>query len=185
MAISNPISQASIMAEFGGGYPFVLGNYRRGAGIVPVHSGTAGIPTGYPISFQDFLGKSAVGVVLSNTSQSQNTVAPNNAFARLEFTSSIVQGRVTNLSGAVNTKFTWNIGGSAASYEIRAVYASGTSPAGSALNTWHASNSNTGWHLQQSTNGSSSGTFTVEIRPAGGGATLATATFSLNVTRDP
>ena len=124
-------------------------------------------------------------IYLANANQSQSTIAPNNAFARLEFTSSIVQGRVTSLSGTTNTKFTWNIGGSAASYEIRATYVSGTLPAGSATGTWHAGNSSPGWHLQQSTNGSTTGSILVEIRPAGGGATLASATFTLSVDRSP
>ena len=56
---SGVISIQSLVGEYGGSAPHSLSEYYRGGGLVPTHSGTAGIPTSGTIQLDDFYGTTA------------------------------------------------------------------------------------------------------------------------------
>ena len=70
--------------------------------------------------------------------------------------------------------------GSAANYEVRATLNSGTLRVGSsATGSWLALSSTRTWSVRRLAAGITNADLTIEIRPAGGGATLATANVTL------
>lgn len=108
-----------------------------------------------------------------------------NATARLQIGGSVVQS-VRNAVGPT-TLYTWMLSGATSDYEVRFTRLSGDTPsAGSAaLDTWLPCSSVQLLQIIRTVAGTSgSGLFLVEIRPAGGGATLASCQWSLSATRD-
>lgn len=176
-----PLSLNAARAIFGQG-PGSLLAMRRGAGIVPNISGNNGVPTAAPIALSDLVGattEAPASVELLPADASHSALSPNSATARLQFNGSQVQ-RTTGAS-TVNL-YQWLLSGSASSYAVRATLIGGTVPSGT-LNSWQTLGGTVGWQLTQSSNGSSNCELLVEIRPASGGAVLASAGFTLNVTR--
>lgn len=182
---SGTISLSMIASEFGGSTPHSLSEYYRGGAYVVNHAGTSNIPTSGQIALSNFYGSWAVvAVTLNSAFQSQIRTAPSNAFARLELYGGIVRGRVTSISGATNNKFTWDNFGASSDYQIRVQLSSGTGPAGSAVNSWLDCNTNPGWHLSQTSIGTTSCSLSVEIRLKSSGSVLAgPVTWTLSVTK--
>ena len=176
---SPPIGLLAILAEFGAPAGTSLTAMVRGGAYVPNTPANAGVPTAAPIDVLDFLGASAITVDLQNATQAANNFgAP--ATAELRFGATNVQGRSNG--GTLNNKYQWLFSGSRASYDVRWTIVTG-SPTTGPTGTWTNLASDVIWTLVLSVNGSVSCTGTIEIRPAGGGATIDTATFTLNATR--
>lgn len=71
-------------------------------------------------------------------------------------------------------------------YEVRATVQSGTTPTGSSVGVWLALSSNREWLHQNPTSGTTRQcSLLVEIRPAGGGVVLTSATISIDATVEP
>lgn len=176
---SPPISMAQIYAEFGGaGQPLTA--FVRGGAYVPNTGTNAGVPTAPPIDLLDFLSASASQpVYLQNATRNANN-ANANATAELRFGASQVQSRANG--GALNNLFTWLISGARADYEVRWTVISGL-PSSGPTGTWTNLGSDVVWTLIRTAAGTISASGTVEIRPAGGGAVMASAVFTLNATR--
>ena len=161
----------------------------RTASITPTRTVTptvtaTGTPAVTPTRTVTPTPSSAPAVTLSNTSQNQTRITPNNAFARLELFGGLVRGRITSLSGATNNKFTWLNSGTASDYQIRVQLSSGAGPAGSAVNSWLDCNTNPGWHLSRTSIGTTSCSLSVEIRLKSSGSVLAgPVTWTLSVTK--
>lgn len=176
-----PLSLNTARATFGQG-PGSLNAMRRGAGIVPNIPGNNGVPTAAPIALSDLVGATTEApptVELLPASASHSALSPNSATARLQFNGTQVQ-RITGVS-TVNL-YQWLLSGSASDYAARATVIGGTVPSGP-LNTWEVLGGTVGWQLTQSSNGSSNCDLLIEIRPAGGGAVVASAAFTLSATR--
>lgn len=73
-------------------------------------------------------------------------------------------------------------GGSPSNYEVEATLNSGT--VSGTFGSWLNLGSPQSWSLTESTIGTKLGSVTLQIRPAGGGAVLATATFSFHAEVD-
>ena len=98
-----------------------------------------------------------------------------------------------NISGAAERKkgtsyttlYTWLLSGRAGDYEVRASSFSGDALASGTLNTWQALSTSREWILgiNRFETKTKTCTFLLEIRPAGGGSTLASATMTLSTER--
>lgn len=177
-----PLSLSTARATFGQG-PGSLLAMRRGAGIVPDIAANAHVPSGSPIALSQLVGattEAPATVQLLPADASHSALPPNSATARLQFNGTQVQ-RITGAS-TVNL-YQWLLSGSASSYAVRATLIGGTVPSGT-LNSWQTLGGVVGWQLTQSSNGTSTSELLIEIRPAGGGAVVASAAFTLSVTRD-
>lgn len=177
---SPPIDLLAILAEFGAPAGTSLTAMVRGGAYVPNTPANAGIPTAAPIDVLDFLGASAVVVDLQDASQSAMNVGAT-ATAELRFGATHVQGRSNG--GSLGNKYQWLLAGSRASYDVRWTIVTGA-PTTGPTGTWTNLASDVIWTLVRSVNGSVSCTGTIEIRPAGGGATIDSATFTLTATRN-
>lgn len=177
---SPPIDLLAIQAEMGAPAGTGILALVRGGGYTPDTPANAGVPTAAPIDVLDFLGASGAGVDLQNASQSATNVGAN-ATAELRFGATQVQGRANG--GALSNKYQWLFVGARANYDVRWTIVSG-SPTTGPVGAWTNLASDVIWTLLRSTTGTISCTGTVEIRPAGGGATIDSATFTLTATRN-
>lgn len=75
----------------------------------------------------------------------------------------------------------WLVSGSASGYDVRATLNSGSLDTGT-TGSWLNLGTSRAWTVVVTEVGSQSANLTIEIRPAGGGATLASATVTLNCT---
>jgi hypothetical protein len=122
-------------------------------------------------------------VYLEDAAQSGRAIAPSTASATINFTSGgLVQSRANSNPYAL--LFTWLLSGAASAYQIRATVSSGTSPAGSALNTWLNMGVDNLWVLSRSTSGTSTSVLTIEIRDVATSTIRASATFTLQATQN-
>lgn len=80
--------------------------------------------------------------------------------------------------GSFVAQYTWRGAGASADYDARVTVNSGSLSGGTA-GTWLNLASNRDWAVLRTTAGTSICNITVEIRPAGGGASLASATIDL------
>jgi hypothetical protein len=88
--------------------------------------------------------------------------------------------RAANALGTYSQFERWaGVGATPANYDVRATLNSGTSPAGSAVGSWLQLNADRTWSLTSSPGNTQTCNLTVEIRPTGGGATLANASVTL------
>lgn len=123
-------------------------------------------------------------VYLQNSGASALALSPATATAEFRLnTDGNAQSR-TNL-GSWTTQFAWLIAGSVGDYDCRMTMNSGTNFGGSALSTWLSLSSIRSWSLSRSTNGTTTGTATLEIRHNGSGIVLASSTITLTATREP
>jgi hypothetical protein len=67
-------------------------------------------------------------------------------------------------------------------YEVRATLNSGTSPTGSALNTWLVLSTSRFWQIQRTTIGTNLSQLLIEIRLASSGVVMDSATIDLEAT---
>lgn len=78
---------------------------------------------------------------------------------------------------------TWLLSGSASGYDVKATVTSGSLSSGT-TDTWLNCGTSREWYVQNSIPGTSIAcTFTVELRPTGGGSTLDSATINLQADR--
>ena len=75
--------------------------------------------------------------------------------------------------------FQWLKSGAASDYDVMFSAIAGATPSGSATGSWLNLGTTRSWSLSQSVGGRKYCTGTLSIRPAGGGATLATCTVSI------
>ena len=177
---SPPLSMSQVYAEFGGaGQPLTA--FVRGGAYVPDTPTNAGVPTAPPINLLQLLGASAyvATVFLQDESRSANNVNAN-ATAELRFGATQVQSRANG--GSLANEFQWLLSGARSDYEVRGTVITGL-PTTGPVGTWTSLGADVVWTLLRTAAGSISCSGTIEIRPAGGGATLATATFTLTATR--
>lgn len=111
-------------------------------------------------------------------SESDIVSSPGVAAVSYSFTSSGVE---TGISGSTTTFTNQAVTPSSHAnlYEVRLVTGSGTTPTGSALDTWLGLTAAPSWGLARSVNGSVSFTGTIEIRLIGGSTTIDSAAVSL------
>lgn len=185
---SGPISLHMIQAEFGGPTPINLQNYYRGGLYVPNTAQNASIPTSGPITIpNNFWGASALSVSIADHTVFDLVFEPANASATYELLNT---GVARKTEGAVTTNFPgeWLLAGTAANYEARATVLSGSFTSGtfgSYLNLGTTRTWGNAIALGPGGTGDAVGTMLVEIRPAGGGAVLDSATILINATIDP
>ena len=118
-------------------------------------------------------------VSISNVSISDTTVAPTNANAGYSLTSAGVINSIT-VSGGTVALGNWILPASAAgaAYEVRATESSGSVSSGP-IGTWDALSTTRTWTRGRVALGSESVTLIIEIRQAGSGLVLASATVTL------
>ena len=172
---SGAISLSDIQTEFGGSNPTSLSEY---------YGAATGVPASGAISFSDFYGTSASVTVTFDLA----TYPCSDTDVGLASASFAAQndGDVTYTLFGVTQTQEWTpdakASGNGDDFEIRLVVNSGTTPTGSAVNTWLAMTSSRSWIISRSTSGTTSSNCTVEIRPAGGGSVLDSATVTWSVT---
>jgi len=110
----------------------------------------------------------------------------NDITARLQFSATHVQGCSIVGAGAcsLTNKFQWLLSGNRADYDVLLTLASGNNPTSGPVGVWTNLGSNVIWTLIRTVNGTVTGTYDVSIRPAGGGATIDTAQFTLTATKN-
>lgn len=177
-----PIGLLAARSVFGLGAGGLLELLRAPGGIIPSIPANSAVPQAAPIGMLDLGNATAQSVTLAAASASGAAASPQNAQASLQinpdgFVKRTEQGSTTNA-------YQWLLTGSSANYDIMAVLASGDTPSGT-LNTWLNCASAQTWGHNLNTNGARNTTLTMSIRPAGGGATLATNTWTLHVEREP
>lgn len=178
-----PLSLNAARATFGQG-PGSLLAMRRGAGIVPDIPPNAGVPSGSPIALSQLVGATTVPPA---TVYMQDAAAGDNSFggtaeAFLQFSGILVQDH------NVSTRYTWCLDGFPGLYQARWTPISGapTGAGSAAINTWVALGGGgpVRWRLIRSVDGTVRCSGLVEVRRASDGAVLASATWSLEATRN-
>jgi hypothetical protein len=176
---SGPLSLNDIKGEFGGPTSPSLGDYYAGGTYVPAGtSGTNGaVPSSGTISINNFYGTSSAVISISDEFISALNFEPDNATARYRLNSN---GEVESLiNGFTTTLEQWCTPTSAAgNYEARVTVNSGSLSSGT-TGTWLALSTSRTWSVVQSSVGSSSCNFTVEIRRTGTTTVLDSATIDL------
>lgn len=92
-------------------------------------------------------------------------------------------GRVTTEGSAgpsSASSYAWLDSGNGALYDVRATLSSGTTPTGSAVGSWLQLSTSRSWVQTRTSTGERMCDLLIEIRPTGGGATVASATISLS-----
>lgn len=178
-----PLSLLNARAEFGLGAGGLLQLLRSPGGIVPNVPANAGVPQAAPISLSQLVGATSTVVQLASETISAVAISPNDATAGIQLNASGAFQR--NVNNVFTNPYNWLLTGSAADYEAVATLNSGTLTSGtigSAVNL----GTTRSWFVQRTANaaGVDSANITVIIRPAGGGSTLATATFQFNAEVD-
>lgn len=105
-----------------------------------------------------------------------DTVLLSTADATLRFDTNGAVTSLTNSNGVqqITDWYQPNITGIGNQFWIRATLSSGTSPTGSALNTWLQLSSPASWRLTQTTNGSRTCTLAISIATDSGGTNVVT-----------
>lgn len=173
---SGNIALSQIIAEFGGGSKIT--DFYRGGALVPNTAQNAAIPTSGQISFTQFYGAAKGPAVYLQNMEAAHYTVNQTATATISINST---GTVT---GTAASTFTWLNSGSAASYDVYVGLSAGNTPTGSAVNTWLNLGTTRSFTLQDTAAGligAKSCTLAVQIRPAGGGATIASATWTIDV----
>lgn len=176
---SGQIALSQIIAEFGGGTK--LTDFYKGGLYVPNTAQNAAVPTSGEIKNTDFYGAAATPPVTLQAMNASRYTVNQSAIATITINSGSAPATVT---GTGASAFTWLNSGSSASYDIYVGLSSGSTPTGSAVNTWLNLGTGRSWTLtdsQATAIGAKSCTLAVQIRPAGGGATIATATWTIDV----
>lgn len=199
---SGPLTLQQVYAEFGAPDGTRLTQLVRGGAYVPNTGTNAGVPMAPPITLRDFLGASSTSPVVINNhtvdgfqyAEPNPTPPPaviyeaatagyqlrNNGDAYGIATSGAGPG--ATVSAAIAGE--WAPGVAGAAYDARATLSSGTLlGSSSATGVWLNLGTTRLWTHEHVGPGSSSAVLLIEIRPAGGGATLDSATITLTGTR--
>jgi hypothetical protein len=116
-------------------------------------------------------------VFMQATSSSRTTVSPTTGTAVLDFDGNDVEGNLTTF------KYTWLIAGLFADFEVRGVHVSGTVASG-VDSAWHDMTHQ--FSITRSTVGTTTSTFSVEIRRVYDSAIISAAVdWTLTATMDP
>lgn len=177
---SGPLKLSDIHGEFGGTGP--LSEYYRGGARVPDVAPNSGIPTSGAISFSDFYGAQAVAITLANRliEGLNSSGGLSTAQYRLESDGDITEQKTPNPHVDVGD---WVVPKAAAGadYEVRITKQSGAASlvVGSEA-TWENLGTTRTYGISV-TGGFADETYVglIEIRPAGGGAVLGSATITL------
>ena len=202
---SGNIDLQQILAEFGAPAGTGLAAMVRGGAYVPNIPQNANVPTAPPIGMTSFYGASNVppvsisnqfasgGIPFEGTPPADPDAEPqagegtwgdgiaqyylrSDGIAQIEESTGIF-GAQNNVTLIPNE---WLAFGSASSYEVLATLTGGSGGFGT-FGSWLNLGTGRAWGVQGSFNKSI--TFTVQIRPAGGGAVLDTATITCEITR--
>lgn len=199
---SGTLTLQQVYAEFGAPDGTRLSQLVRGGAYVPNTPTNSGVPAAPPISLRDFLGAAAGSLVNINNYTitgfqypEPNPVPPppfiyDTAVATYQLkndgTAHAIATDGTGVAATTDTPIAgeWAPGATGANYDVRVTLISGTlDGGGSATGVWLNLGTTRAWSHSHSSAGSSSGVIQVEIRPAGGGATLDTATITLTGSR--
>lgn len=172
---SGPISASEIQTELDGTNPISLSEY---------YSAATGLPASGPISFSDFYGVSGLTIDLpaSVTAGGTDLTSPYNAEAGITMNA---DGSITRFSqfGTIGTSY-WAdpvTSGLGADYDVQFTLTSGSAPSGLTMNVWYNMASARTISMSRISIGSDFGEGNINIRPAGGGATIDTCLWSLSV----
>lgn len=130
---SPPINLLAARAVFGLGAGGLLELLRAPGGVIPNIPANSAVPQAAPIGMLSLANAQNQSITLAAASAISGAIAPTTAQASLQinpdgFVKRTEQGTTTNV-------FQWLLSGSAASFDIMAQLASGTTPSGT-LNTW-------------------------------------------------
>lgn len=180
---SGNLSLSQVRAEFGAPGTTALGAFLRGGAWVPNTGANAGVPTALPISLRSLLGASAASaasVQLTGQTVSAGATSPSTATASYSVANTgLVRGQVN--ADPATTIETWLLSGASSSYDVRATIISGSVSTGT-IGAWENLATTRTWTRARTLTGFSSVSLSIELRPAGGGTTLATATINIDAT---
>lgn len=179
---SGAITLQDIEDEFGGTGSISISEY---------YGADSGVPGSGTISFSDFYGTSSVidpefnaGSYSSNASSNWSGGGDVTATAGFRLTNSgTISGVATNSGTAASGSWTNNGTVTESDFEGRMLYVSGSSLDSGSQNTWLNLGTTRYFGLSITEGlggGSKSGTWTAQIRPAGGGSVIDSATVTLS-----
>jgi hypothetical protein len=177
----NPIKLSDLVAEFGSDGSPSLRDYYRGGPRVP-NSGTNAAISTDPASLRltQFYGAANFSVAVPSQTVSHSVGYPTVASAGIGF---YTDGSVTfNAGNSHSGPSYWGnpVGGSPGNgYQMYVSKASGSTPSGSALDTWLPLSSPRTFTIIQSTVGYKSCTLNVTIATYPGGTTVSTGTITI------
>lgn len=186
LPLSPPISLSAICAEFGAPSNTPLASFLRGGAFVPNTPGNSGVPTSLPISMSNLLGASGSGggaVNLADHSLSSSRgVGIASVTYQFKASGTIQWSEAPSNSGTYGGE--WLLSGSAAAYDVRVTGVVNAVLTGIANGVWQ--NAAADWTAALSASVPATDfndVLAVELRPTGGGATLATAAIGMYAER--
>jgi hypothetical protein len=177
---SGALSLDNIKTEFGGPASPSLGDYYAGGTYVPAGtSGTNGaVPSSGTISIGSFYGTGLPVISITTQNLTNVTFSPTNStqLYRLD-----ANGKVYDVkNGSASFIEDWvTPNGAASNYEALVTVTSGTLSSGTS-GSWVALSSTRDWSVTQSSVGTKTCVFTVDIRKVGTGTVLDSATITLD-----
>jgi hypothetical protein len=158
---------SEIKTEFAG--PNTMSSYLRGGTYVPNIAANSAVATALPLTMSTFVG--AVNRTFGLA------VGPIYAGSSFSVTASLIiyrNGSANSTTWTTPTETTIGDG-----YEVRVTATSELGLSGPARGSWHALTTNRQWDLSRSTTGVTDTALTVDIRIAGGGATVCSETIDM------
>ena len=168
MAIGSlPMNLSEIKTEFSG--PNTMSSYLRGGTYVPNITANNAVATSLPLTMSTFVGA-------TNRSFSLAIGPVYNTAAGSVVTSLVIyrNGQANGTTWTTPTATTIGDG-----YEVRVTVSAEFGVSGPARGSWHALTSNRQWDLTRSSVGVTDTDFTIDIRIAGGGATVCSETLTM------
>lgn len=180
------------------GYAVVSGALPTGVSLNAGNGQLTGTPSvagaySFVIRATDALGATADTTTISGTVAEPVALTAHSVLASNEGSQAAAGVRISNdgvlrriLNASVDAPWAgeWLLGGSAADYDVRWTTTSGSLSTGS-NGVWENAGTTRTWTRTRGVAGSIKCTGTLEIRPAGGGATLASANISLEADYEP
>lgn len=178
--VSTPATLNSVKSVFGG--PNNLLAYLRGGSYVPNDSVYAAVATAAPLVLSSFAGLIYPYTNVIGCYTTSNKAASATASVSYSLGSSIESATTNGAVGAFSR--TWRVGGNASDYECY-LSGTGTTPTGSALNTWLGLLSTRSWSLS-AVDDSKTFSGTIQVRLAASPFTVIdSASVFLEVTSEP
>lgn len=182
-----PLTMLQILTEFSAPVGTLLTAMVRGGTYVPNTAANAGVPLAPPIAVLDFLGASATAAVTAATSDrtvSASALSPADATALYEVN---FNGQVREaLNNAASTFVeNWLLSGVNTDYDVRATIVSGALSSGP-VGVWTSGATGSAWTVARTSNlaGTTSCTFTLELRRTSDLVVIDSSTIILNATVD-
>jgi len=171
MPSSGTITFAQLQTEFGGSNPISLSEYYRGGGLVPNITANNAVPTSGAIDLQDFY-----GAINRSFSLAIGDIIAAGSFVTAAELGIYRNGQANSTTWTTPTETTIGDG-----YEVRVTVDAELGVSGPARGTWHALTSNRFWYVTNDVSGTTIYTqFTIDIRIAGGGATVCSETLTMS-----